>query len=152
MIHQRAGPKLQQACTKLAPCAPGKVKITKAYNLQTKAVIHTVDPQDKQPTVLRQCYRNALKMMALNTFRTIAFPSIVTGAYGYPLEEASLLAVTETISWLSEGSNKETVDLIVFCTHTRTMCAIRKPSQPWQLPTQHNSQVECQGLPDSCSN
>ena len=56
--------------------------------------------------------------MALNEFRTISFPSIATGAYGYPLEEASLLAVTEAISWMTEGSNRDAVDLILFCAHT----------------------------------
>ena len=56
--------------------------------------------------------------MALNEFRTIAFPSIATGTYGYPLKEASLVVVTEAISWMTEGSNKDSVDLILFCTHT----------------------------------
>ena len=117
-IHQQAGPELQQACTKVAPCAPGKTRITKAFSLPTQAVIHTVGPKDRQPIVLKQCYRNSLKTMALNEFRTIAFPSIATGAYGYPPEEASLLAVTEAISWITEGTNKQAVDLVLFCAHT----------------------------------
>ena len=92
--------------------------------------------------------------MALNGFRTIAFPSIATGAYGYPLEEASLLAVTEAISWLSEGANKDTVDLILFCSHTgedyvcyqKTLAALKssylarqsnKMSRHWNHNNQH---------------
>ena len=113
-IHQRAGPELQQACVKVAPCVPGKTRITKAFGLPTQAVIHTVGPKDREPAVLKQCYRNSLKTMALNKFRTIAFPSIATGAYGYPIEEASLLAVMEAISWITEGA----VDLVLFCAHT----------------------------------
>ena len=106
------------ACAKVAPCTPGKTRITKSFSLPTQAIIHTIGPKDRQPTVLKQCYCNALKTMALNEFRTIAFPSIATGTYGYPLEEASLLAVTEAISWVTEGCNKAAVDLILFCAHT----------------------------------
>ena len=65
--------------------------------------------------MLKQCYHNALKMMALNKLRTIAFPSIATGAYAYPAEVASLTAINAAISWLNQGSNRERVDLIVFC-------------------------------------
>ena len=110
----RAPTSLHQSC----PLRARKTKITKAFSLPTQAVIHTVGPKDKRPTVLKQCYRNSLKTMALNEFRTIAFPSIATGAYGYPPEEASLLAVTEIISWITEGTNRQAVDLILFCAHT----------------------------------
>ena len=105
---------MHQSC----PVRTRKTRINKAFNLPTQAVIHTIGPKDKQPTLLKQCYRNCLKTMALNEFRTIAFPSISTGAYGYPPEEASLLVVTEAISWITEGTNRQAVDLILFCAHT----------------------------------
>ena len=106
-----------RACGRIAPCSPGKTKITKGYDLPVKVIIHTVGPKDKQAAVLKQCYQNSRRMMALNNLRTTILPSIATGSYGYPLKDAALVALNSTISWLHEGSNREEVDVTVFCAH-----------------------------------
>ena len=95
-IHRAAGPELLEECKKLGGCRPGEAKATKAYHLDNKYIIHTVGPiyyLDKDPEgTLRNCYLNSLKLADSLGLESIAFSSISTGVYGYPVEEASKIA------------------------------------------------------------
>src|SRR2546426_1591843 len=93
-IHRAAGPKLLEECWTLSGCNTGEAKVTKGYNLSAKFVIHTVGPiygrlGGREAEMLANCYRNSLKIADAREFKSIAFPSISTGAYGYPVQEAS---------------------------------------------------------------
>ena len=97
-IHRAAGPELKEYCAKLGGCPTGEAKITPGFKLPAKYVIHTVGPvwhggKSNESTLLANCYRNSLELALKNGVKTIAFPSISTGAYGYPKEEAAKVAV-----------------------------------------------------------
>ena len=97
-IHRAAGPELKAYCEKLGGCSTGQAKISPGFKLSAKYVIHTVGPvwhggKSNEPTLLASCYRNPLELALKNGVKTIAFPSIGTGAYGYPKEEAAKIAV-----------------------------------------------------------
>ena len=95
-IHRAAGPELFKECLSLRGCTPGEAKVTKAYNLKQKYIIHTVGPRyysDPNPAeTLRNCYLNCLRIADDLGLESIAFPSISTGAFGYPIEEAAPIA------------------------------------------------------------
>ena len=98
-IHRAAGPELKTYCEKLGGCPTGQAKITPGFKLLAKYVIHTVGPvwhdgKSQEATLLANCYRNSLELALKNGVKTIAFPSISTGAYGYPKEEAAKIAVS----------------------------------------------------------
>ena len=100
-IHWAAGPELLDECRTLQGCPTGEAKITKGYRLKARHVIHTVGPiyrngQHGEPELLENCYRNSLRLAKENRLRTIAFPSISTGVYGYPIEEAARIAIPDT--------------------------------------------------------
>lgn len=97
-IHRAAGPGLLEECRKLNGCATGEAKITKGYNLPAKHVIHTVGPiwhggNSKEDETLARCYKNSLKLAEKHKIQSIAFPSISTGAYGFPMERAAKIAL-----------------------------------------------------------
>jgi O-acetyl-ADP-ribose deacetylase (regulator of RNase III) len=108
-IHRAAGPQLLDECRQLDGCSTGDAKITRGYRLAARHVIHTVGPvwhggSEGEPELLRSCYRRSLQLAAENSLETIAFPAISTGIYGYPIEQATRVAVSEVRSWLT-GQN-----------------------------------------------
>ena len=104
-IHRAAGPKLLEECRTLHGCETGEAKITKGYNLKADYVIHTVGPiysgSEEDPKLLRSCYWNCLELARANDIHSIAFPAISTGVYGYPLEEATRVALDTVSDWLN---------------------------------------------------
>ncbi len=114
-IHRAAGIKLLEECRTLNGCRPGQAKITGAYNLPCKYVIHTVGPiwhggDDHEPETLASCYRETLKLAKENGIRKIAFPSISTGVYSYPLDKAAVVAIKAVKDYIEE--NPDTFDLV----------------------------------------
>jgi O-acetyl-ADP-ribose deacetylase (regulator of RNase III) len=118
-IHRAAGPGLLAECRRLKGCPTGQAKITGGYNLSAQWVIHTVGPiwqggHRDEAELLAQCYRNSLALAKEHHIKTIAFPSISTGAYGFPMEKASRIAVTEIKKFLEQDSQVEKVILVCF--------------------------------------
>ena|SRR5256885_9737385 len=118
-IHRAAGPELLEECRTLGGCPTGQAKITSAYNLPAKWVIHTVGPvwrdgNHDEDELLANCYRNALAFGEERGIRTMAFPSISTGAYGFPMERAARIAVTEIKGFLERTASVEKVFLVCF--------------------------------------
>jgi O-acetyl-ADP-ribose deacetylase (regulator of RNase III) len=118
-IHRAAGPELQNECMTLGGCETGHAKITKGYNLPAKYVIHTVGPvwqggNFQENELLAQCYRNSLQLAVEHNIRTIAFPSISTGIYGFPIEKACPIALSEIMNFLKSNSSIEKVKIICF--------------------------------------
>lgn len=115
-IHRAAGSELLKECRTLNGCPEGDAKITKGYNLPAKYVIHTVGPQSEKPDVLANCYKNSLTVLQKNGLRSIAFPCIATGVYGYDNEKAANVALKTVLHEL-EGSDDK-IDQIVFVLFT----------------------------------
>lgn len=116
-IHAAAGPQLLEECRRLGGCATGQAKLTGAYRLPCRFVIHTVGPvwqggKAGEAALLAACYRNSLILAADHALRSIAFPAISTGVYGYPAAEAARIAVDTTCKALNDGLEFER---IVFC-------------------------------------
>lgn len=106
-IHRAAGPELLEECRKLRGCRTGEAKITRGYRLPARHVIHTVGPvygeeQGREAELLASCYRQSLALAAQHGCKSIAFPSISTGAYGYPLREASRIALKAIREFISQ--------------------------------------------------
>ena len=116
-IHRAAGPELLEECSTLGGCRTGEAKLTQGYKLLARYVIHTVGPvwhggNDGESDLLAGCYRGSLKIAQENGIQTIAFPSISTGVYGYPVEKAALIAISTTWDFLQQsGFNIE----VIFC-------------------------------------
>jgi O-acetyl-ADP-ribose deacetylase (regulator of RNase III) len=115
-IHRGAGPELLAECRKLGGCEPGKAKITRGYRLSAQFVIHTVGPiwrggEHGEAQTLANCYRNSLQLAVENEIRTIAFPAISCGAYGYPIDEAAQIALKTSREFLATNN---TVDKVIF--------------------------------------
>ncbi len=116
-IHRAAGRELLEECRGIGGCPIGEARITKGYDLPARYVIHTVGPRWKgggqdEAELLRSCYRSSLELAAAHGLRTIAFPSISTGAYGYPVEKAAPVAVRAVREWLE--ANPDRLGLVRF--------------------------------------
>ncbi len=118
-IHRAAGLELARACGKIGRCPTGEARITPGFELPANHVIHAVGPVwrgggEKEPALLAECYRNCLELARESGIASIAFPAISTGIYGFPLDQATDIAVTEVEVWLSEEQGIERVIFAVF--------------------------------------
>jgi O-acetyl-ADP-ribose deacetylase (regulator of RNase III) len=127
-IHRAAGPELLEECRQLGGCPTGQAKITRGYKLAAKWAIHTVGPvwrdgRRGEDDLLAGCYRSCFALAEQQGIRTIAFPSISTGAYGFPMERAARIAVAESVRFLERNRSVEKVLLVCF---GRAACEIHE--------------------------
>jgi len=118
-IHRAAGPELLAECRTLGGCATGQAKITRGYKLPAQWVIHTVGPvwhdgQHGEDELLASCYRSCFALVEEHGIKTVAFPSISTGAYGFPMNRAARIALRETKHFLERNQSVEKVTLVCF--------------------------------------
>ena len=122
-IHRAAGPELLAECRTLHGCRTGEAKITKGYRLKAKYIIHTVGPiysgTAEDAAQLADCYRNSLDLAKEHDVHSIAFPAISTGVYGYPLEDATEIAVKTVAQWLKDHADYA-MQVIFCCFDART--------------------------------
>jgi O-acetyl-ADP-ribose deacetylase (regulator of RNase III) len=138
-IHRGAGPELLVECRQLHGCPTGQAKITRGYRLPAKHVIHTVGPvwhggTNGEPDLLRACYRNSLMLAMAHGVKSIAFPAISCGVYGYPAGEAARIAVGETLDFLKSHDSIEHVIFTcfedkVFVAYTEAYNALKQAAE-----------------------
>lgn len=123
-IHRAAGPGLLQECRTLHGCETGQAKITKGYNLKAAYVIHTVGPvysgSPKDAELLADCYWNSMELAKKHGIRSIAFPAISTGVYGYPKEKAAAIAVETVQQWMKDHGGYAIE--VILCGFDRQTC------------------------------
>lgn len=118
-IHRAAGPDLLEECKTLNGCATGQAKITKGYALPARFVIHTVGPVWRggvkgETKLLASCYSASFKLAAENDIKTIAFPAVSCGIYGFPIAQAAMIAIKETAQFLEKHPEIQTVYFVCF--------------------------------------
>ncbi|XP_028444683.1 ADP-ribose glycohydrolase MACROD1 isoform X1 [Perca flavescens] len=139
-IHRAAGPMLKKECASLQGCETGEAKITCGYGLPAKYVIHTVGPiaqggvGEKEKNALRSCYKNSLQTATENAARSVAFPCISTGIYGYPPEQAVHEALATVREYLDEHHDK--LDRVIFCVFLPTDKELYLQTLPLYFPAE----------------
>ena len=118
-IHRAGGPKILEECIQIGGCETGEAVITSGGNLKAKYVIHTVGPVYRdglhnEPRLLENAYKNSLRLASSKGIKSIAFPSISTGAYGYPLEEAAGIALRTAVNYLKEHDDIKLIRFVLF--------------------------------------
>ena len=118
-IHRAAGPELLAECRTLGSCRPGEAKITRGYHLPARFVVHTVGPvwrggKHHEPEILVSCYRSSLQLAVENGIKTIAFPAISCGAYGYPVPDAAQVALKTTRDFLATEDRLDKVTFVLW--------------------------------------
>jgi len=117
-IHRAAGPELLDECRTLGGCPTGEARLTKGYNLRARYVIHTVGPvysgTEKDALFLESCYVRCLELAVANGIKTLAFPAISCGVYGYPIDEAAAIAVETVRTFLDGHPSIEQVVFVLF--------------------------------------
>jgi len=117
-IHRAAGPELWDECRTLGGCRTGEAKLSRGHNLKAKYVIHTVGPvyssSKSDPEDLRDCYKNSLLLASRNKIKSVSFPSISTGIFSYPVNEASRVALKTITNFLEEHPQIELVRMVLF--------------------------------------
>jgi O-acetyl-ADP-ribose deacetylase len=129
-IHRAAGPKLLEFNRKLNGCATGEAKISPGFNLPAEFIIHTAGPvwhggNNNEDVLLANCYKNCLKIAAENEIKSIAFPAISTGVYGFPHERAADIAVNEVKNFIAASDNIEKIIFVCFDTSTFNLYSTR---------------------------
>lgn len=122
-IHRAGGPSIMQECRKIGSCPTGHAVITSAGNLKAKYVIHTVGPiyrgeNKKEAILLKNAYLESLKLASTKKIKSIAFPAISTGIYGYPIHKAAYIALKTTIKYLKENDDIKLVRFVLFNSNT----------------------------------
>jgi len=123
-IHRAAGRELRETCARLGGCDTGEAKITPGFRLPARYVIHTVGPvwgggEANEDLLLAACYRNSLALADAHDLRSIAFPAISTGAYGFPADRAARIAVTTVLETLHDRTSIERVTFCCFGSESR---------------------------------
>jgi O-acetyl-ADP-ribose deacetylase (regulator of RNase III) len=128
-IHRAAGPELKAHCAGLGGCPVGEAKITPGFRLKTRHVIHTVGPvwqggTHNEPVLLARCYRRSLELATEQGCRSVAFPAISCGAYGYPLDQAARIAVSTVRDFMAKHALPEQVLLCCFGESAARACRV----------------------------
>ena len=122
-IHRAAGIELLKECRTLGGCKTGEAKITKGYNLKARYIIHTVGPvyrgREEDAELLKNCYINSLDLAKQNVIHSISSPAISTGAYGYPIREATFIALNSVFEWFNQNSDYDIA--VEFCCFDENM-------------------------------
>lgn len=121
-VHRAAGPQLLEECRTLGGCATGDAKLTRGYNLRAKYIIHTVGPvyrdgEHGEPDLLASAYRRSLEIARERGLNSIAFPSISTGAYGYPMADAARIALSVILSFVKQNDKPSLVRVVLYDQH-----------------------------------
>ena len=138
-IHKAAGRKLLKECKQLNGCKTGEAKITSGYKLPAKHIIHTVGPQGENKKMLKACYKSSMQLLTEQNLKTIAFPCISTGIYGYPQEKAASVAIKTVTKFIEK--NPEKIEHVTFCLFNKADVEIYKKLMQQHFPGKNIEEV-----------